>query len=170
MVIWPNMRSALCFQDMHISAAELRTILNKIVSKRKLTTNRLCGSCLAAPRFSWSLFSSTGSDIKTDGFTMETCRVMVNLMDVSLSYHFVVVETEVLLNLMTKSGTDGWLSVEACAELSHLFCCTSSTPLQNSTDGKLGLGEFATLWKKVQRYLVRSLQFFWCSGQVMKLY
>lgn len=68
----------LAGEDMHISAVELRTILNKIVSKR--------------------------SDIKTDGFSMETCRVMVNLMD-------------------------------------------------NSTDGKLGLGEFATLWKKVQRYL-----------------
>lgn len=24
-----------------------------------------------------------GTDIKTDGFSMETCRVMVNLMDVS---------------------------------------------------------------------------------------
>uniref|UniRef100_A0A665SUN5 Calpain 2, (m/II) large subunit b n=1 Tax=Echeneis naucrates TaxID=173247 RepID=A0A665SUN5_ECHNA len=67
-------------QDMEISAAELRTIMNKIVAKR--------------------------SDIKTDGFSMETCRVMVNLMD-------------------------------------------------DSGNGKLGLGEFATLWKKVQRYLVR---------------
>ncbi|XP_077427984.1 calpain-2 catalytic subunit-like [Vanacampus margaritifer] len=64
--------------DMEISAAELRTIMNKIVSKR--------------------------SDIKTSGFSMETCRVMVNLMD-------------------------------------------------ESSNGKLGLSEFATLWKKVQRYL-----------------
>lgn len=24
-----------------------------------------------------------GTDIKTDGFSMETCRIMVNLMDVS---------------------------------------------------------------------------------------
>uniref|UniRef100_A0A3Q3XKH3 Uncharacterized protein n=1 Tax=Mola mola TaxID=94237 RepID=A0A3Q3XKH3_MOLML len=44
------------------------------------------------------------TDIKTDGFSMETCRVMVNLMD-------------------------------------------------DSGNAKLGLGEFATLWKKVQRYL-----------------
>uniref|UniRef100_A0A3P8X0X2 Calpain 2, (m/II) large subunit b n=1 Tax=Cynoglossus semilaevis TaxID=244447 RepID=A0A3P8X0X2_CYNSE len=44
------------------------------------------------------------TDIKTDGFSMETCRIMVNLMD-------------------------------------------------DSGNGKLGLGEFATLWKKVQRYL-----------------
>uniref|UniRef100_A0A673BNX2 Calpain-2 catalytic subunit-like n=1 Tax=Sphaeramia orbicularis TaxID=375764 RepID=A0A673BNX2_9TELE len=68
------------FQDMEISAVELRTILNKIVGKR--------------------------TDLKTDGFSLDTCRVMVNLMD-------------------------------------------------DSGNGKLGLGEFATLWKKVQRYLVR---------------
>uniref|UniRef100_A0AAR2LIG1 Calpain catalytic domain-containing protein n=1 Tax=Pygocentrus nattereri TaxID=42514 RepID=A0AAR2LIG1_PYGNA len=64
--------------DMLISAAELKTILNKIIAKR--------------------------TDIKTDGFSLDTCRVLVNLMD-------------------------------------------------DSGDGKLGLGEFATLWKKVQKYL-----------------
>uniref|UniRef100_A0A672LR68 Calpain-2 catalytic subunit-like n=1 Tax=Sinocyclocheilus grahami TaxID=75366 RepID=A0A672LR68_SINGR len=64
--------------DMEISATELTTILNKIIAKR--------------------------TDIKTDGFSLETCRIMVNLMD-------------------------------------------------DSGNGKLGLGEFATLWKKIQRYL-----------------
>uniref|UniRef100_A0A8P4G064 Calpain 2, (m/II) large subunit b n=1 Tax=Dicentrarchus labrax TaxID=13489 RepID=A0A8P4G064_DICLA len=54
----------------------------------------LCVCCL----------SFIGTDIRTDGFSLETCRVMVNLMD-------------------------------------------------DSGNGKLGLGEFATLWKKVQRYL-----------------
>ncbi|KAG7251438.1 hypothetical protein CRUP_021860, partial [Coryphaenoides rupestris] len=68
----------LAGDDMEISSVELRTILNKIVSKR--------------------------TDIKTDGFSIETCRVMVNLLD-------------------------------------------------DSGNGKLGLGEFATLWKKVQKYL-----------------
>ncbi|KAG9335856.1 hypothetical protein JZ751_003613 [Albula glossodonta] len=68
----------LYFQDMEISAVELKTILNKIVAKR--------------------------TDIKTDGFSLETCRIMVNLMD-------------------------------------------------DSGNGKLGIGEFATLWKKVQKYL-----------------
>ncbi|KAG1939837.1 calpain-1 catalytic subunit [Pimephales promelas] len=64
--------------DMEISASELMTILNRIIAKR--------------------------TDIKTGGFSMETCRVMVNIMD-------------------------------------------------DSGNGKLGLGEFATLWKKVQKYL-----------------
>ncbi|KAL1281345.1 hypothetical protein QQF64_000148 [Cirrhinus molitorella] len=69
----------LAGDDMEISATELQTIFNKIVAKR--------------------------TDIKTDGFSMETCRVMVNLMD-------------------------------------------------ESGNGKLGLSEFATLWKKIQKYLV----------------
>uniref|UniRef100_A0A8C5B8C0 Calpain 2, (m/II) large subunit b n=1 Tax=Gadus morhua TaxID=8049 RepID=A0A8C5B8C0_GADMO len=72
----------LAGDDMEISYVELRTILNKIVSKR--------------------------TDIKTDGFCCETCRVMVNLLD-------------------------------------------------ESGNGKLGLGEFATLWKKVQKYLVSQI-------------
>ncbi|XP_030017924.1 calpain-1 catalytic subunit [Sphaeramia orbicularis] len=41
--------------DMEISVTELRTILNRIISKHK--------------------------DLKTDGFTKESCRSMINLMD-----------------------------------------------------------------------------------------
>uniref|UniRef100_A0AAY4E005 calpain-2 n=1 Tax=Denticeps clupeoides TaxID=299321 RepID=A0AAY4E005_9TELE len=68
----------LAGDDMEISATELQTIFNKVVSKR--------------------------TDIKTDGFSLDTCKIMVNLMD-------------------------------------------------DSGNGKLGLGEFALLWKKVQKYL-----------------
>ncbi|KAJ8248613.1 hypothetical protein GJAV_G00243870 [Gymnothorax javanicus] len=68
----------LAGRDMEISASELKTILNKIVAKR--------------------------TDIKTDGFSLDTCKIMVNLMD-------------------------------------------------DSGNGKLGITEFATLWKKVQKYL-----------------
>ncbi|KAF5897912.1 calpain-2 catalytic subunit-like, partial [Clarias magur] len=73
-----SMFTKLAGSDMQISATELKTILNKIVSKR--------------------------TDIKTDGFTVDTCRTLVHLVD-------------------------------------------------DSGDGRLGLGEFATLWKKVQKYL-----------------
>uniref|UniRef100_H2LWA2 Calpain-1 catalytic subunit n=1 Tax=Oryzias latipes TaxID=8090 RepID=H2LWA2_ORYLA len=45
----------LCQQDMEISVTELQNILNKIISKHK--------------------------DLKTDGFTPEACRSMINLMD-----------------------------------------------------------------------------------------
>ncbi|XP_026179692.1 calpain-2 catalytic subunit-like [Mastacembelus armatus] len=73
-----NLFTKLAGDDMEIAATELKTIMNRIIAKR--------------------------TDIKTDGFSLDTCRCMVNLMD-------------------------------------------------NSGNGKLGLGEFATLWKKVQRYL-----------------
>uniref|UniRef100_A0AAX7VAV6 Calpain-1 catalytic subunit n=1 Tax=Astatotilapia calliptera TaxID=8154 RepID=A0AAX7VAV6_ASTCA len=45
----------LCPQDMEISVTELQTILNRIISKHK--------------------------DLKTDGFSQEACRSMINLMD-----------------------------------------------------------------------------------------
>ncbi|TSK67239.1 Calpain-1 catalytic subunit [Bagarius yarrelli] len=73
-----SMFTKLAGTDMEISAVELRMILNKVIAKR--------------------------TDIKTDGFSLDTCRTLVNLMD-------------------------------------------------NSSNAKLGLGEFATLWKKIQRYM-----------------
>uniref|UniRef100_A0A3Q4I2D7 Calpain 1, (mu/I) large subunit b n=1 Tax=Neolamprologus brichardi TaxID=32507 RepID=A0A3Q4I2D7_NEOBR len=49
--------NVLGLNDMEISVRELRTILNRVVSKRE--------------------------DLQTDGFSMESCRAMVSLMDVS---------------------------------------------------------------------------------------
>uniref|UniRef100_A0A8P4KE02 Calpain 2, (m/II) large subunit b n=1 Tax=Dicentrarchus labrax TaxID=13489 RepID=A0A8P4KE02_DICLA len=74
----PHLNGDFCIRVFSEKQTETKTIMNKIVAKR--------------------------TDIRTDGFSLETCRVMVNLMD-------------------------------------------------DSGNGKLGLGEFATLWKKVQRYL-----------------
>ncbi|XP_053347691.1 calpain-2 catalytic subunit-like [Clarias gariepinus] len=73
-----SMFMKLAGSDQLISATELKTIMNRIIAKR--------------------------TDIKTDGFTTDTCRTLVHLVD-------------------------------------------------DSGDGRLGLGEFATLWKKVQKYL-----------------
>uniref|UniRef100_A0A665WYQ9 Calpain-1 catalytic subunit n=1 Tax=Echeneis naucrates TaxID=173247 RepID=A0A665WYQ9_ECHNA len=52
-----NLFRQLAGPDMEISITELQTILNRIISKHK--------------------------DLKTDGFTKEACRSMINLMDVS---------------------------------------------------------------------------------------
>uniref|UniRef100_A0A8C2ISD4 Calpain 1, (mu/I) large subunit a n=1 Tax=Cyprinus carpio TaxID=7962 RepID=A0A8C2ISD4_CYPCA len=52
----------LAGEDMEISVRELRTILNRVVSKHK--------------------------DLKTDGFSMESCRTMVNLLDTILLTFF----------------------------------------------------------------------------------
>ncbi|MEQ2242188.1 Calpain-1 catalytic subunit, partial [Ilyodon furcidens] len=52
-----SMFAQLSGDDMEISVRELRTILNRVVSKHR--------------------------DLQTDGFSMESCRAMVSLMDVS---------------------------------------------------------------------------------------
>uniref|UniRef100_A0A673JBL7 Calpain-1 catalytic subunit-like n=1 Tax=Sinocyclocheilus rhinocerous TaxID=307959 RepID=A0A673JBL7_9TELE len=62
--------------DMEISVRELRTILNRVVSKHK--------------------------DLKTDGFSMESCRTMVNLLDKDGSARLGLVEFQILWNKVRK--------------------------------------------------------------------
>ncbi|XP_030626334.1 calpain 2, (m/II) large subunit, like isoform X2 [Chanos chanos] len=73
--------------DCEISAFELKNILNKVVTKRK--------------------------DIKTDGFSLETCRNMVNLLDKDGSGKLGLIEFKVLwtkietfLNIYRQRDTD----------------------------------------------------------------
>uniref|UniRef100_A0A671R1J5 Calpain-1 catalytic subunit-like n=1 Tax=Sinocyclocheilus anshuiensis TaxID=1608454 RepID=A0A671R1J5_9TELE len=71
----------LAGEDMEISVRELRTILNRVVSKHK--------------------------DLKTDGFSIESCRTMVNLLDCSKEIFHAFFSTQGIFREfdIDKSGT-----------------------------------------------------------------
>ncbi|XP_023684020.1 calpain-1 catalytic subunit-like [Paramormyrops kingsleyae] len=75
-----SMFARLSGEDMEIAAHELRTILNRVVSKHK--------------------------DLKTDGFSMESCRGMISLLDKDGSARLGLVEFQILWNKIKK-----WLGV-----------------------------------------------------------
>uniref|UniRef100_A0AAQ5YHQ3 Calpain 11 n=1 Tax=Amphiprion ocellaris TaxID=80972 RepID=A0AAQ5YHQ3_AMPOC len=71
-----SMFAQLAGEDMEISIRELRTILNRVVSRHQ--------------------------DLKTDGFSIESCRTMVNLMDKDGSARLGMVEFQILWNKIRK--------------------------------------------------------------------
>ncbi|KAK1170959.1 calpain-2 catalytic subunit-like [Acipenser oxyrinchus oxyrinchus] len=80
--------SNLAGQDCEMSAFELCNILNKVVSKR--------------------------SEIKTDGFSLETCRTMVNLLDKDGSGKLGMVEFKILWTKI-----EGYLNIYRNKDVDH---------------------------------------------------
>lgn len=83
---WPT-KCVVCFQDVEICVFELQKILNRVVMKSRITISSfpfnqadLCPPCSMFTPLSSAFL---GNDIKTDGFSLTTCRNMVNLLDVS---------------------------------------------------------------------------------------
>ncbi|XP_059838497.1 calpain-1 catalytic subunit-like isoform X2 [Hypanus sabinus] len=75
-----NMFAQLAGEDMEISVFELRTILNRVLSKHR--------------------------DLKTDGFSMDSCRGMVNLLDKDGSGRLGLLEFQRMWNKVRK-----WLGI-----------------------------------------------------------
>ncbi|XP_045070945.1 calpain-1 catalytic subunit-like isoform X2 [Coregonus clupeaformis] len=88
------MFAQLSGEDMEISVRELRTILNRVVTKHR--------------------------DLKTDGFSMESCRGMVSLIDKDGSARLGIVEFQILWNKIRK-----WLGIFRQFDLDKSGCMSS---------------------------------------------
>ncbi|KAL0603101.1 Calpain-3, partial [Plecturocebus cupreus] len=78
-----NIFKQIAGDDMEICADELKKVLNTVVNKREwLKPNMGGGWGVQLSQNSYSLFSiPLDKDLKTHGFTLESCRSMIALMD-----------------------------------------------------------------------------------------
>ncbi|XP_008299856.1 calpain-2 catalytic subunit-like, partial [Stegastes partitus] len=67
--------------DSQISAFELQQILDKVVTQSKnIVTNTGTFSC-GLQNLTCSVCCVSGSDVRTDGFSLQTCRNIISLLD-----------------------------------------------------------------------------------------
>ncbi|XP_034044966.1 calpain-1 catalytic subunit-like isoform X2 [Thalassophryne amazonica] len=89
-----SMFAQLSGDDMEISVRELRTILNRVVSKHR--------------------------DLQTDGFSTESCRAMISLLDKDGSSRLGLLEFQLLWNKIRK-----WLGIFRLFDLDKSGCMSS---------------------------------------------
>lgn len=78
------MSTALPLQDMEITANELKNVLNRVIIKREAALPlHPCREGSAGRDLTCVLRLPADKDMNTEGFSLESCRSMIALMDVS---------------------------------------------------------------------------------------